>query len=256
MPLICRIDDAGAECGQRRRARAQETRALLLSRVRARVLDADGNDFPATRLHTTNKDVNSDNAAELAKLPGEARSYAVRVTLPRGDVVGLGHEAPRDSPLDKLARDAPGKWDDVALKAGATVVLLANVNPAAGLFNGAVGRVEACGDDAVRVRFRGGPVDVLRAELGVGDLRVSYMPLRLGYAATVHKSQGMTLDACVIHLQFSMPAASAYTAISRVRSLDSLVIEVPPDADPAHVFERAFRTSDVAADFMASIGLM
>lgn len=53
---------------------------------------------------------------------------------------------------------------------------------------------------------------------------VTYMPLRLAYATTVHKAQGLTLDACQINLSnafFGQPAM-AYVAFSRCRSLEGL----------------------------------
>lgn len=53
---------------------------------------------------------------------------------------------------------------------------------------------------------------------------ITYMPLRLAYATTVHKAQGLTLDACQINLSnafFGQPAM-AYVAFSRCRSLEGL----------------------------------
>ena len=50
--------------------------------------------------------------------------------------------------------------------------------------------------------------------------QLEYFPIRLGYASTVHKSQGLTLDRCQIDFRnafFSAPGM-AYVAISRCRS--------------------------------------
>jgi ATP-dependent DNA helicase PIF1 len=56
-----------------------------------------------------------------------------------------------------------------------------------------------------------------------GDSWVQYIPLRLAYALTVHRSQGMTLDAAVINLNRQIFApGQAYTALSRVKNLDCL----------------------------------
>lgn len=169
-----------------------------------------------TRLYTHNKDVDQENERELDKLPGEAIEYYME-SMGRETVVAT---------LKKgcLAPEA------LRLKPGAKVMFVKN-NFDDGYANGTLGVVETCMPNQVLVRtYDGRHVMVEPATWTVEDNgrklgEIAQMPLRLAWAITVHKSQGMSLDAAVIDLTHSFERGMGYVALSRVRTLEGLSIK-------------------------------
>lgn len=169
----------------------------------------------ATRLFTHNTDVDAINKAHLDALPGEAKEYFMNW---RGSI-GL-------TDILKKSCLAPEK---LLLKKGAQVMFVKN-NYDEGYVNGTLGEVidftkNDLGEDTPVVRtFDGAEIGVKQAswEVKEDDIEkaaISQLPLRLAWAITVHKSQGMTLDAAEIDLSRSFVPGQGYVALSRVRSL-------------------------------------
>ena len=199
---------------------------VLLARTEIEPPDGD-----ITELHTVNVDVDDINIQKLAELPGEERSYQQTTTGSKIYVENLQRSV--------LAPE------NLVIKLGALVMAVKN-SPQKLYANGSIGTVvdfEPLTEYPV-VEFRDGRRVTMVPdvwELRDGERKrasISQVPLRLAWAITVHKSQGMTLDAAKIDLRKAFVEGMGYVALSRVRDLDNLylyginrrALEVSPDA--------------------------
>jgi hypothetical protein len=172
-------------------------------------------DRQVPRLYSLNRKVDSENASQLSKLKGDSIFYMM---TEKGDLnIINGLKGSIQSP------------ELLELKVGAPVI--ATKNNSEGLYhNGSLGKVIALEDGLPVVDFRGNEVIVNPdtwevSNEGVTLGAVTQIPLRLAYAITVHKSQGMTLDAAEIDLAEAFVPGQGYVALSRVVSLDGLYIK-------------------------------
>jgi ATP-dependent DNA helicase PIF1 len=116
------------------------------------------------------------------------------------------------------------------LKEDAEVMFVAN-NFAEGFVNGTRGRVIGFEKSMPVVELQNGRhlrVDLHSWSLnedGLVRAEVSQLPLRLAWAITIHKSQGMSLDAAEVDLSRAFTPGMGYVALSRVRSLQGLYLK-------------------------------
>ncbi|MEK7134567.1 MAG: helix-turn-helix domain-containing protein [Patescibacteria group bacterium] len=167
-----------------------------------------------TRLYTHNADVDAENGIELAKLPGTEHAYEMSAKGKASIVESL-----------KKSILAP---ETLRLKKGAAVMFVKNAFDE-GYVNGTLGTVENFSEDGAPIvkTYAGKKIFVQRAEWAVEEndkvlARVEQLPLRLAWAITVHKSQGMSMDAAEIDLSKSFVPGQGYVALSRVRTLAGL----------------------------------
>lgn len=167
-----------------------------------------------TKLYTHNIDVDSINYAELAKIKG--KEYYFQMTM-RGN--------PMVADILKKSCLAPEK---LILKEGAEVMFIKN-NFEAGYVNGTQGKVIGfgAGDLPIVKTEDGKKITVAYADWSIEEENslvagISQVPLRLAWAITVHKSQGMNLNSAEIDLSKCFLEGMGYVALSRLRSLKGL----------------------------------
>ena len=226
--------------------RERKIDASLLAKLNERYIpgfnaeSADG----YIRLTTHNHTAQQYNESRLAALPTKAYSF-------QAEVKGNFNEAlyPADATLQ--------------LKQGAQVMFIRNDESGQGrYYNGKIGHIQSVSADNIIVRcndddtsFRVEPSEwansryildestkEIREEIE-GTFR--QYPLRLAWAITIHKSQGLTFEKAVIDAASSFAHGQVYVALSRCKTLEGLVLASPVNA-------AAIISDDTVADFMHS----
>lgn len=175
----------------------------------------ESNGVLATRLCSHVKEADEINEFQLNELKGETKVYTA-----------LDSDNSMTHILDQQL-GIPGK---LVLKIGAQVMLLRNINVTSGLVNGARGVIIDFKNDIPVVQLRSGTH--YEAKMEKWTIRTSsgafvhrkQVPLKLAWAFSIHKSQGLTLDCVEMCLSRVFDAGQAYVALSRAQSLQSLRI--------------------------------
>ena len=174
------------------------------------------------RLTTHNATVNSYNEQRMNELKGARYAF---------DAIVTGTFPETSYPAEKT----------LELKKGCQVMFLKNDSQGTRYYNGKLGIITSIDDDHIRVRGLDDDIEVevqpdvwtnaryvidketkeIREEID-GEFR--QYPLRLAWAITVHKSQGLTFDRAVIDVNAAFAAGQVYVALSRLRSLDGLML--------------------------------
>jgi len=167
------------------------------------------------KLYTHNIDVDLINSAELAKIKNESKQY------------NMTHSG-RKKIVEVLKKSCLAP-ESLILKIGAKVMFVKN-NFEVGVVNGTLGEVIGFDEftDYPQVRIKTGKIISVEPdiwtidELGKTLAEIRQFPLRLAWAITVHKSQGMSLDLAEIDLSKAFTPGMGYVALSRVRNLAGL----------------------------------
>ena len=174
-------------------------------------------------LTTHNNQAQALNDSKLEKLPGRSHSFKASIQ-------------------DEFPEFSYPTASELILKAGAQVMFVKNdISRDKLFFNGKIGKVEKFEDDIIVVRCPGDdfPIKVEIAEWQnmkyslddntkeiqetvIGTF--SQYPLKLAWAITIHKSQGLTFERAVIDACAAFAHGQVYVALSRCRTLEGLVL--------------------------------
>ncbi len=190
---------------------SEEHKDLIRSRMKLEAKET------ATRLHTHNAEADRINEEKLSQIDEKTRVFEMSAKGARTLVDAL-----KDNCLSP---------ERLTLKIGAKVMFTRN-NFEEGYVNGTLGEVV---DFAVSgypvIKIRGGrKIEPMPGEWSIVDgskilAQIKQVPLRLAWAITIHKSQGMSLDSAIIDLSQAFEFGQGYVALSRVRALEGLYLE-------------------------------
>ncbi len=174
-------------------------------------------------LTTHNSQAQAINDSKLDKLPGRARAFRAIVT-------------------DDFPEYLYPTASELLLKTGAQVMFIKNDASRDKLyFNGKIGRIERIGENSIVVKCPGDEATIVVEMAEWQNMKYSLhsetkeieetvigtftqYPLKLAWAITIHKSQGLTFDKAIIDAHAAFAHGQVYVALSRCRSLEGLVL--------------------------------
>lgn len=204
---------------------SEHTIEVLQSRVGVELKNEFG--IIPTKIYSLNRNVDKENEKELNKLFVKDPDLEFFEYELEFNILDKKRYKVLQEKISKICI-AP---QTLQLCVGAQVMLLYNIDLECGLANGSRGVIMRFQDDLPVVKFLNGIERMIDfqdwklEEQGETLMIISQIPLKVAYACSVHKTQGITLDYAIIDLNDVFEYGQAYVALSRVKTLQGLSLK-------------------------------
>ena len=184
-----------------------------------------------TKLYPINVHVDKINNIEIEKLKAE------------------GNISKTYRAVTSCDKEKEGEKFTIELTLNAQIIVIRNINVEDSLVNGTRGIIKHLGEDFVIINDVKGNIhkikyftDTFNNVISSKSSYIIHMPIRICYALSIHKSQGMTIDALELDLGSNIfTCGQSYTALSRAKKLSSIkIIDIDKDSFRTNIDVKKF----------------
>jgi ATP-dependent DNA helicase PIF1 len=208
-----------------RKGRCTDNIITVLNRLRDTEFD---NGIIPTRLYPVNVDVDKINNIEIEKVKAMGNKSKTYYASASSDM---------ERDRDKFS---------IELTLNAQIIIIRNISVENSLVNGTRGVIKHLDEDFIIISDVGGNIHKINYYIDTYNNNsksfIYHMPVRICYALSIHKSQGMTIDALEIDLGPNIfTCGQSYTALSRAKKLSSIkIIDVNKDSFKTNTYVKEF----------------